>query len=111
MQTTYMVMIPGQEPTTHEVDWPHAPSLPRIRSVVTPVLNGGDLERVAVLYDGQRRDMFVDEDGHAKGLPRNEAATKIYRAYWLSQHPNDEPESLPYVVGPAVLFTSRQVWQ
>ena len=40
---------------------------------------------------------------------RNEAATAIYRNNVLSQVPGKEPETLPCIVGPAVLF-SRRVW-
>jgi hypothetical protein len=53
--------------------------------------------------------MFVDEDGHGRERPRNEAATTIYRANWLRQHPGVDPETLPWIAGPAVLF-DRRVW-
>ena len=69
-----------------------------IRSVDEPYRNGEEY-----------LDMFVDETGHAKDLPRNEAATAIYRANWLRQHPGTDPESLPFIAGPAVLF-DRRVW-
>jgi hypothetical protein len=66
-------------------------------------------EHVSVLFEGKPADMFVDENGHAKNLPRNEAATAIYRAYSLRQHPNTDPESLPFIAGTAVLFDAP-VW-
>lgn len=55
-------------------------------------------------------DMFIDEDGHSRDRPRrNEKATAIYRANWLRQHPSTDPETLPWIAGPAVLFDKR-VW-
>lgn len=63
---------------------------------------------------GERHDMFVDglsatasKPGYP--LPINKPATDIYRANWLAQHPGDDPEDLPAIHGPAVLF-HRIVW-
>lgn len=75
-----------------------------------PLLDGGDLEHVSVLFGGRRADMFVDDRGIEKDLPRNEAATAIYRANWLSRHPGADPESIPAIYGLAVLF-DRIVWR
>lgn len=75
--------------------------------VMRPLLDGRNLERVRVLVDGQYRDLFVAERG--EGLPRNEKATALYRANYLTAFPKTDPESLPAVYGPAVLF-SRPVW-
>jgi hypothetical protein len=112
-------MRPGLPHETRSVEWPREPTLPELKAVIVPLLNGADMERVAVLADpsfsvGTREtwrglDMFVDEIGALKGLPRNEAATVIYRRNWLLQHPETEPESLANICGPAVLF-SRRVW-
>lgn len=51
--------------------------------------------------------MFVDEMGALKRLPRNDAATKIYRNSFLSKRPDDDPEKLPLIAGPAVVFLRR----
>jgi hypothetical protein len=85
------------------------PGYSALRDLITPLLDGRNMEHVSVLHDGQRADMFVDEEGHLLGLPRNEAATTIYRNNWLTQHPDVDPETIPFIVGPAVLF-SRRVW-
>ncbi|QGY05566.1 hypothetical protein MMSR116_29465 [Methylobacterium mesophilicum SR1.6/6] len=90
------------------VDMTGDPGLAELRDVLEPIL-GGRLEHVAVLHEGRRADMFVHEDGHGEGLPRNEAATAIYRASWLERHPADPPETLPWIAGPAVVF-GRTVW-
>jgi hypothetical protein len=66
-------------------------------------------EHVSVLFKGAPADMFVDETGVLKGLPRNEAATAIYRANWLKQHPEQDPEALPHIAGTAVV-TGRRIW-
>jgi hypothetical protein len=107
--TTYHILAIDGSRTTHIVEWPRDPGYRAIQTLIEPILAGGNLEHVAVLHEGQRRDMFVDEDGHSKRLPRNEAATRIYRTNWLTQHPGVDPEELPCIVGPAVLF-DRIVW-
>ena len=63
----------------------------------------------AVLHEGRPTDMCVGEDSAYIGNIRNDDATKIYRANWMSQHPKTDPESLPAVYGPAVLV-DRRVW-
>ncbi len=67
-----------------------------------------------MLHEGQRRDMFVSEYGRLQmpgrgPLPRNERATAIYRTLALVQAPATDPERLPWIAGPAVLF-ERRVW-
>lgn len=91
------------------------PTLQEIHKAVMPHLDGAShCEHVTVQHptkepDVPRADMFVDEMGVGRGLPRNDAATKIYRAAWLSTHPGTDPETLPAIYGPAVLFDT-QVW-
>lgn len=85
-------------------------------------------EHVAVLYEGQRRDMFVGETSAINGRHiRNIRATNIYRANAIRRYeegdgfdlPRDperprwtsfDPESLPAISGPVVLFPNRRVW-
>lgn len=70
-----------------------------------------DFEHVSVLFNGHRRDMFVGETSTINGRHiRNIRATEIYRANALSQDPRLDPESLPAISGPAVLFPDRIVW-
>ena len=108
--TTITVMRPDAEPETQEVVGLKAePGYQALKAIVEPLIDGAPLEHVTVLHDGERRDMFVDECGSLNGLPRNEAATAIYRNNWLTQNPKADPESLPAIYGPAVLF-SRRVW-
>jgi hypothetical protein len=71
-----------------------------------------DFEHVAVLFDGHRRDMFVGGTSSINGRHiRNIRATEIYRANALSQDPDLDPEELPAISGPAVLFPSYIVWK
>ena len=107
--TTITIMRPGADTETQPIEVAAKPGYLALKSIVAPFLNGGMLEHVTVLHDGKRADMFVDDEGLLKGLPRNDAATVIYRNNWLTAHPKDDPESLPAIYGPAVLF-SRQVW-
>lgn len=103
-----------------EVDLPHTkielspdategPSYKALSAVLDPLFFKRPWEHVSVLFEGRRTDMFVDESGVLDGLPRNEAATAIYRANWLSQYPHADPESLPHIAGLAVVFEKR-VW-
>lgn len=109
MITTYHVIKPDGTKTTHTVDWPGEPGLDRMKTVIEPLLDGARLEHVAVLHEGRRHDMFVDEEFVSKGLPYNAEATEIYRCNWMTQHPDVDPESLPPILGVAVLF-DRLIW-
>ena len=73
---------------------------------------GESPEHVAVLYEGQRRDMFVGETSSINGRHiRNMRATEIYRANTVSQMPPGyDPEELPAISGPAVIFPDTIVW-
>lgn len=79
-----------------------------IRALVEPHLGGARCYRLQVTGDGALADMFVDEMGVLKELPRNAIATGVYRSHWLLSHPGYDPELLPFVAGNAVLF-DRQV--
>ncbi len=52
-----------------------APTLTEMQEFVE-----GYIEHVNVLYKGKRTTMIVNDEGAVKGLPVNEAATKIYWA-------------------------------
>lgn len=88
-----------------ETDLPPRPNLHQLKEVMAPYFQNAYTEHVNVLVG----DMFVDEDGFTKNLPRNEKATAIYRNNWLTQHPNTDPEMMAFIVGPAVVFSDR-VW-
>ncbi len=107
MKTRMHILRPGQPAETRDVElrtrdgdvpWP------ALRALIERALDGAALEHVTVLWQDRRADMFVDEIGVLKDLPYNEEATAIYRANWLAQHPATEPEALPFIAGPAVLF-------
>lgn len=71
-----------------------------------------DPEHVTVLYEGNRRDMFVGAESAINGKHiRNVRATEIYRNNWLTHHPGTDPESMPAVSGPAILFPNDIVWK
>lgn len=109
MLTSYTVYRVGRDPETAEADIPEQPGYDALKSIIVPLLDGAPLEHVTVLHEGDRRDMFVDECGAINGLPRNDAATAIYRNNWLTQHPSTNPEDMPAIYGTAILF-SRRVW-
>lgn len=105
----YILFLPDGTETRSEVDWPNDPGYGRIAHLIEPFV-GGRVEHVSVLYEGERRDMFVHEEGALIPLARNERATEIYRANWLSKNSSCPPESIPAIYGAAVLFPDRRVW-
>lgn len=110
MLTKLTIYRPAELPEEREEDWPEAPGYRFLVEKLGPLIRG-DIERVNVFWEGRYTDMFVDEVGQLKGLDHNEAATAIYRNNWLThQDPKADPDSLPSVVGVAVLV-SRQVWR
>lgn len=108
--TSYRIIRCNGETEDRTIEWPAEPGFRAIAALIRPILDGADPEHVAVLYQGKRRDMFVDEIGLVKGLPRNNIATAIYRNNWLTRHPGTEPESLNFIAGTAVLFPDRIIW-
>lgn len=71
-----------------------------------------DPEHVAVLYEGNRRDMFVGETSAINGrFIRNIRATDIYRNNTLTRAPGTDPESLPAISGPAIIFPHTIIWK
>lgn len=70
-------------------------------ALAEPIL-GGAGERIRVLFKGAGAIMYALAD--RSSLPRNEAATAVLRAAWLSQRDHEDPERMPDVRGPAVVF-------
>lgn len=109
MITDYTIMKTDGTTERRSIDWPEEPGFEKIAALVEPIL-GGDLEHVAVLHNEVRADMFVDDVGQLKGLPVNKRATDIYRLNWMRQHPGINADSLPSIVGTAILF-DRIIWR
>jgi hypothetical protein len=83
-----------------------------VRGIAQDVIGlGNEIEHVNVWHTGKYLDMFVDETGVLKALPRNEQATTIYRANVLAHEPETvgDIEELPFIAGDAVLFMEK-VW-
>ena len=111
MNTTMQIIWPELKVIKKEVAFKtDPPTLAELEAVIRPLLDGADMEHVAVLWDGRRCDMFVDEMGALKKLKRNDYATTIYRNNWLTQHPGTDPESMPAIYGTAILFADI-VWR
>lgn len=89
--------------------------LKRLHEVVDP-FTGRPFEHVNVFHDFdgdgdlRYRDMFVNEHGLELGLPLNRAATEIYRHNVLHHKPGTAPETMPYIVGTALLFRNK-IWK
>jgi hypothetical protein len=113
METKYTILVPGQPPREGTVDIPMQPSYGNLKTAVVPMLRtviDGSWEHVTImLEDGSRSDMFVDEHFVAKRLPLNPEATAHYRRATLTQEPGTNPNGMPAILGPAVVF-HRQIW-
>jgi hypothetical protein len=116
METKLLIMTPDQPNERRIFELPQRPGYPEIKDLVQLLIPGCEhIEHVSVLadfnggLDFRRSDMFVDEHGHAKRLPRNEAATIIYRRNALIHQGVKDPETLPWIAGIAVLF-ERIIW-
>lgn len=109
MDTPYKIIPVTGNSEERTADLAAKPDYRALQAITAPALNGGSLERVLVFHEGEYTDMFVDDRGLSKGLPRNEAATAIYRNNMLTHRRVKDPETLPAIYGPAVLF-SRRVW-
>jgi hypothetical protein len=112
MKTRILIMRPDQPHETREVELPdnRKALLADLHALLDPLV-GGYFEHVRVFsdFEGGTKyrylDMFVHETGVLDGLPRNEAATVIYRRNALLHEPGVyDAESLPFIAGPAVLF-------
>jgi hypothetical protein len=115
METRVLVMKPGEPNETRTFELPERPRYNEIVDLVELLIGVTRAEHVTVIADFsgglafRESDLFVDEMGHPKGLPRNENATIIYRRNALLHQGVKDPETLPWIAGPAVLF-ERIVW-
>ena len=108
--TAYTILRPGALPERGAIDWPKYPGWKRIGAFMVPLLGlGRNYMHMAVLYREKKADMFVDDRGDVDGLPVNEEATKLARAYHLKHNPGVAAADLPAVYGVAALF-DREVW-
>lgn len=116
MKYRAVIMKPEQPNETVEFDMGYNPSVNDLHRALDPILGTSNFEHVSVLADFsggakfKRADMFVDENGHAKDMWRNKNATAIYRRYAMKREMIKDPEQLPWIAGPAVLF-ERIVWR
>lgn len=113
METKYTILIPGEPARDASVDVPVQPSYGDFKRTIGPILTAnipGEWEHVTIMLpDGNRSDMFVDENFLARGLPRNPEATEHYRRATMTREPKTNPEDLPPILGPAIVF-HRRIW-
>lgn len=131
MLTKWKLIRPDGVISYFQNDMPKDPGYDMLRSIISPLIERGQIEQVYVWadyeHDGLKQsrqghqldwnfkalDMFVNENGFSQKLKRNEIATTIYRRATMegrnSRPPPNDPEKLDFIVGPAVLF-SRRVW-
>jgi hypothetical protein len=118
--TRYTLYLPDGSVTEYRVMLAEVPDIEALKTVLQPHI-GEPIEHVTVLKPGsenapERADMFVNEfSAVPRGLrrepmQRNERATELYRAATLLHAPDTDPESMPAIYGPAVLF-ERIVWR
>lgn len=78
-----------------------------MRDVSDKFLDGASPQTVEVIVDDRKKSMVVDDLALVKDLPRNERATAIFRSQYVELNPESNPERLPYIAGPAVIFDQK----
>lgn len=107
----YIPVIGSLQERRFEISVATVVPMAKIRANVKEIFDE-DIERVNVLYLGEYRDMFIGATSSINGRHiRNIRATAIYRNNVLSNVPGTDPESLPAISGPAVIFPDYQVWK
>jgi hypothetical protein len=113
IDTEFVILFPNGRRENRVAQLADEPGFEALDALIRPLIGGGDIEHVWVRTDGEdgvgRTSMFVDDCGHLKGCPRNEEATDLYRRAHMARHPSTDPETLPCIVGVAVVF-ERRVW-
>jgi len=114
-----LILMPGKKPETAICRLPTESQSARYHHELkrqVEAITGDPMEHVNVFadFEGGRDfrylDMFVNEMGHIEGMQRNERATAIYRNNVMVHEAVAPPaETLPWIAGPAVLF-SKRVW-
>jgi hypothetical protein len=116
METIFNVLSVDGEASAKVVDLPEFPTRDELRRVVEPHLSGMSMHHVLVLAPAgglvrarDTVDLFCGETAVLRRLPVNGEATRLYRAAHLLLHPDDDPDGLPHIAGPAVLFLRRVI--
>jgi hypothetical protein len=115
MNTGYRVLYPDGAVLHAAINWPDKPCRSQVEFLVEEILGPGEVALHVEMPD-DRRDMFVSALGHLRlndddsdGVPFNPIATSIYRANLMRARPGTDPETVPAIVGTAVVF-DRVVW-
>lgn len=88
------------------------PSYKSLQTLLGPFVEGY-IEHVNVFYNGEYRDMFVNETGMRDGLEINPKATEIYLEN-IKTHANEfyeKEKQRTHIHGVAVLFPEEKVWE
>lgn len=115
MLTLYRLIPVLFAETLEDADLPPQPKYRQLRAAIGHHFDE-PVEHVSVLWafdpgePPKYLDMFVGETSAINGRHiRNIRASEIYRNNTLTQNPGRDPESLPAISGPALLFR-RRVW-
>lgn len=111
-KTVRYILIPVLGPMTHHniTKWSDVRAYTLLKGAIGKHFDE-PFERVNVLHLGEYRDMFVGETSAINGRHiRNIRATEIYRYNALANKMASDPEELPAICGPAVLFPDYEVW-
>jgi hypothetical protein len=114
MNYAYRVFRPNGTMLDGVIEWRHGPSKDEVIGLVKRYMPDFDPEHVAVCWEGASRDMFVidlaDHRIEEAAMPLNRYATKLYRNALLIEDPTVMFDSLPTILGDAVIFDQR-VWR
>ena len=118
-----LIFHPGvDEPEIARISIPKDPNYGELNKAIGAFIGPNNIEHVAVPYEGERADMFVDEFSainprkafddeilpDAGPQPVNKAATQIYHAASFAR--GDDLSQAPLIYGNAVI-TTRRVWR
>jgi len=87
------------------------PSYKTLQGLLGPFVEG-QIEHVNVFYEGEYRDMFVNETGMRDKLELNPKATEIYLNNTKVHDPDryKQVKNRSAIYGVAVLFPEEKVW-
>jgi len=113
MDTLYWLIQPTGHIETGSKDLAKQPSFNEF-AFIAPLLRCAHFEHVSVLFEGEPRDMFVDEVGALTSRPINPLATVLYHQNTMWRHLSVghplKPGDLTSIHGPAIFFPTRRVW-
>lgn len=108
MRTAFNVLLPTVAPLRRTIDCPRYLTADWIDALCAPYFDGYQPTRLRVRHNDRPCDMFVPQLPEARlgrSITRiNPIATSLWRAKLRADQPELDPDSLPAILGAAILF-------